>query len=221
MMNTSHPTLQKVTFQKIIEAEISEISDIIGVKKEILNLWISQHHLEHDISLLSLIHMVKKYQLDPLAEEISVLKNSDGTKHTFITIDGWNRIINQHPQYAGITLKESLEEQNSTPIWMECCIYRHDRILPIVVKEYFNEVKTDHIIWQQAPRRMLRHRAIQQCARLAFGLSSPEFISKNRNTQLTTDINTNNSAPLEKNIEKLTRVEKLKKVINHSIEVPI
>jgi hypothetical protein len=95
-MNTSHPTLQKVTFQKIIEAEISEISDIIGVKKEILNLWISQHHLEHDISLLSLIHMIKKYQLDPLAEEISVLKKTvmELSIHLLLSMAGIESSIN-------------------------------------------------------------------------------------------------------------------------------
>ena len=35
-------------------------------------------------------------------------------------------------------------------------------------------MKTEHIAWQQMPRRMLRHRAMQQCARLAFGITVPE-----------------------------------------------
>jgi hypothetical protein len=43
-----------------------------------------------------------------------------------------------------------------------------------VVKEYFSEMKTEHAAWQQMPRRMLRHRAMQQCARLAFGITVPE-----------------------------------------------
>ena len=35
-------------------------------------------------------------------------------------------------------------------------------------------MKTEHAAWQQMPRRMLRHRAMQQCARLAFGITVPE-----------------------------------------------
>jgi hypothetical protein len=64
---------------------------------------------------------------------------------------------------------------------MECTIYRNDRILPIVIKEYFEEVKTDHPSWQHLPRRMLRHRAIQQCARLALGISANEGATKLEN----------------------------------------
>jgi hypothetical protein len=57
---------------------------------------------------------------------------------------------------------------------MGCAIYRTDRVKPIEVKEYFSEMKTEHAAWQQMPRRMLRHRAMQQCARLAFGITVPE-----------------------------------------------
>ena len=45
----------------------------------------------------------------------------------------------------------------------------------MVVREYMDEVKTEHSSWLQMPRRMLRHRAIQQCARLAFGISCAEY----------------------------------------------
>ncbi|WP_150119891.1 recombinase RecT [Polynucleobacter asymbioticus] len=55
------------------------------------------------------------------------------------------------------------------PEWMECAIYRKDRILPITVREYFVEVKGQSEIWQKMPRRMLRHRVLQQCVRLAMG----------------------------------------------------
>lgn len=57
---------------------------------------------------------------------------------------------------------------------MECTIYRSDRTHPITVREYFIELKTEHIAWQKLPRRMLRHRTVQQCMRLAFGITSPE-----------------------------------------------
>ena len=96
----------------------------------------------------------------------------------FITIDGWVKLINAHEQYAGMSLRAAPTEESQAPEWMECTIFRHDRILPIVLKEYLEEVRTEHPSWQQMPRRMLRHRVIQQCARLAFGISQKDLVSQ-------------------------------------------
>ena len=63
---------------------------------------------------------------------------------------------------------------------MGCAIYRHDRVVPIEVKEYLCKIQTEHSIWKEMPRRMLRHRVIAQCARLAFGVSVPEQLGQNR-----------------------------------------
>ena len=52
-----------------------------------------------------------------------------------------------------------------------CTIYRKDRTHPIVVTEYMAECKRDVAPWKSHPRRMLRHKAMIQCARLAFGFA--------------------------------------------------
>ncbi len=123
--------------------------------------------------------MANKYQLDPLSDEIALLQNQDQTYQPFITIDGWSKLINSHPQYAGMSLRDSTELIDNIPSWIECTIYRNDRILPIIIKEYLEEVRTDNPSWQQMPRRMLRHRVIQQCARLAFNVSNVEQFLEN------------------------------------------
>ena len=87
----------------------------------------------------------------------------------YITVEGYSKMLNCHPGFDGIVFTESPELTNGVPIWMECTIYRKDRRLPIVIREYFEEVKGEQAIWQKMPRRMLRHRAMQQCARLAIG----------------------------------------------------
>jgi hypothetical protein len=130
------------------------------------------------------LRLANKYRLDPLSDEIALLQNQDQTYQPFITIDGWSKLMNDHPQYAGMSLRDSTELIDGIPNWMECTIYRNDRILPIVIKEYYEEVKTDHPSWQQMPRRMLRHRVIQQCARLALNISSPDHSFKNQLTQV-------------------------------------
>jgi hypothetical protein len=66
-------------------------------------------------------------------------------------------------------------ENSRPPIWMECSIYRKDRIKAITVREYLTEVSTENIYWQERPNRMLRYRTISQCAKLALGVNIPEM----------------------------------------------
>jgi len=40
------------------------------------------------------------------------------------------------------------------------------------VREYFDEAQSDHTAWITHPRRMLRHKCMVQCIRIAFGLTS-------------------------------------------------
>ena len=123
-------------------------------------------------------------------------------------------MINEHPQFGGISLRESSELSEGIPNWIECTIYRHDRLIPVVIKEYLEEVKTEHPSWQRMPRRMLRHRVIQQCARLAFGISASDLF-ESKQTQVQQKRNTD--ATQEDNNEtkkKRTRSEILKEKLS-------
>ncbi len=47
--------------------------------------------------------------------------------------------------------------------------------LQMKVKKFLDEPLTrDHPMWQAMPQRMLRHKTLQQCTRLAFGISAPQ-----------------------------------------------
>ncbi len=160
---------------KALQTAINTLCQTLGLNPEEVQLWLDQHLGVPLYPQVQLLRLANKYQLDPLSDEIALLQNQDQTYQPFISIDGWSKLINNHPQYAGMSLKDSTELIDGIPTWIECTIYRNDRILPIVIKEYFEEVRTDHPSWQQMPRRMLRHRVIQQCARLALGISSCEY----------------------------------------------
>ncbi|MBU3543282.1 recombinase RecT [Polynucleobacter sp. MWH-Loch1C5] len=169
---------------QILTKSIEKAAQVLALDPEELQLWLEQYPNLTPYTQIQLLRMATKYQLDPLSDEIGVMETNEGYQ-AFITIDGWVKLINSHEQYAGMSLREapiekSIENSNEKEAlaWMECTIYRHDRILPIVVKEYLDEVKTDHPSWQQMPRRMLRHRVIQQCARLAFGISQKDMFSQ-------------------------------------------
>ena len=190
---------------KILEKTIAHAAKILNIDTDELQLWLDQHQGITPYTQVQLLRLASKHLLDPLSDEISIMETKEGFL-PFITIDGWAKLINQHPQYAGMSLRESSESNSQLPAWMECTIYRNDRILPIVVKEYLEEVMTNHPSWQQMPRRMLRHRVIQQCARLAFGISAQE-IAAAENKQ-TSNTETTKSIPTEKN-----RTKQLKEIL--------
>jgi hypothetical protein len=84
-----------------------------------------------------------------------------GDWEIYIPIDGWIAMIHREPKFQGIVFDQSSETENGIPIWMECRIHRSDLAYPISVREYFSELKTEHPIWAQMPRRMMRHKSLQ------------------------------------------------------------
>jgi uncharacterized short protein YbdD (DUF466 family) len=195
---------------KTLQTAINTLCQTLGLDPEEVQLWLDQHLGVPLYPQVQLLRLANKYQLDPLSDEIALLQNQDQIYQPFITIDGWSKLINNHPQYAGMSLRDSTELINDIPTWMECTIYRNDRILPIVIKEYLEEVRTDHPSWQQMPRRMLRHRVIQQCARLALGISANEaYISH-------TYIDTNHTININNTKEKSSKSEQLKELLTRN-----
>jgi len=146
----------------------------IGMTPASLTTWLSQYPQLSEVSQETCLRLIAEYRLNPRADEIDLVQFEEGRWQVFITVNGWAKLINAHPAFCGIEFSEASELNQGVPIWMGCAIYRTDRVKPIEVKEYFSEMKTEHAAWQQMPRRMLRHRAMQQCARLAFGITVPE-----------------------------------------------
>jgi hypothetical protein len=111
---------------------------------------------------------MQSLHLDPLCEEIGFTQFEDGQWQVFITIEGCSKLLNQHPQFNGLAFTQADTLIDGVPEWIECSIYRKDREVPTTVREYLTEVRGENSIWQKMPRRMLRHRALQQCVRLAI-----------------------------------------------------
>ena len=154
--------------------ELKHAAQAIGVTPKDLGAWFSKYPQLSEVSQETCLRLIAGYRLNPSADELDLVQFEAGHWQVFITINGWAKLINAHPAFCGIEFSEASELEEGVPIWMGCTIYRTDRIKPIVIREYFTEMKTEHAAWQQMPRRMLRHRAMQQCARLAFGITVPE-----------------------------------------------
>lgn len=124
--------------------------------------------------MMALLIVAEQYGLNPWTKEIYAFPDKGGIVPV-VGVDGWSRILNDHPQMDGVEFIDSPDVVKSSgkdvPTWIECLIYRKDRSKPTKVRERFSEVVRDTQPWKSHPSRMLRHKALIQCARIAFGFS--------------------------------------------------
>ena len=155
-------------FYSLMKKELAKAATGLGINEAELKAWVD---LQIDVpakTILTLLRMMQNLHLDPLLEEIGLAQYEDGQWHVFITIEGCAKLLNQHPQFNGLLFNQANTLIDGVPEWIECSIYRKDREVPTIVREYYIEVKGETAIWQKMPRRILRHRALQQCVRLAM-----------------------------------------------------
>lgn len=119
--------------------------------------------------MMALLVVADQYELNPWTKEIYAFPDRNNGIVPVVGVDGWARIINSHPQFDGMDFVDGPLNPQSIPEWIECHMHRKDRSHPIVIREYFDECKRDVGPWKSHPRRMLRHKATIQAARLAFG----------------------------------------------------
>ena len=115
-----------------------------------------------DAQMTALLIVANQYGLNPWTKEIYAFPDKNNGIVPVVGVDGWSRIINEHPQFDGMEFK--LDDESCT-----CIIYRKDRSHPTSVTEYMSECKRGAGPWVTHPKRMLRHKSMIQCARLAFG----------------------------------------------------
>lgn len=113
--------------------------------------------------------VAKEYNLNPLTKEIYAFPAKGGGIVPIVSIDGWVNLINSHKSLDGIQF-EMEHDGNGALVSCTCKIHRKDRSHPIEVTEYLVECKRNTEPWQMQ-HRMLRHKALIQCARYAFGFS--------------------------------------------------
>lgn len=115
-----------------------------------------------DAQMTALMLVAQQYNLNPWLKEIYAFPDKGGIV-PIVGVDGWARIMNDHAQFDGIEFEQDDEK-------CTCVIFRKDRSHAIKATEYMAECKRSNTgPWQSHPRRMLRHKAMIQCARLAFG----------------------------------------------------
>lgn len=116
-----------------------------------------------DAQMTALMVVANQYGLNPFTKELYAFPGERGIVPV-VGVDGWIRIVNEHPMFDGVEFDFDQE-------WVTCRIYRKDRTRPTEVTEYLAECKRGTDPWKNMPRRMMRHKAYIQCARVAFGFA--------------------------------------------------
>lgn len=168
----------------VISKSLAELAQQMDSDRDALAHWYLQQEWVPQAILLSLLQSAKRLQLDPLLQHIDCEWTPEEGWQVYISVDGWIHLIHRQRSFAGIQFQQASEECEGLPIWMECSIYRRDLTLPVTVREYLCEVRSEHPSWRQIPRRMLRHKTLQQCARLAFGIQVAQVIDSGRHRKM-------------------------------------
>lgn len=114
--------------------------------------------------------VAREHRLNPLLREIYAFPAKGGGIVPVVGIDGWINMVNRHPQFDGMEFSEEHNDKGGL-ISTECCIWRKDRTRPTKVREHHAECWRDTDAWKGMPHRMLRHKALIQTARIAFGFA--------------------------------------------------
>jgi phage recombination protein Bet len=115
-----------------------------------------------------------QHGLNPLTKEIYAFPSRGGGVVPVVGVDGWARIVNNHPQFDGVDFEyHETQTEGQAPRLdaITCRIFRKDRSHPISVTEYMDECRRNTDPWKSHPRRMLRHKSWIQCSRMAFSFS--------------------------------------------------
>lgn len=120
--------------------------------------------------LISCLVVANEHNLNPLTKEIYFMRTRAGMIQPIVSVDGWVKKLNEHPQFDGLEFEDDFDDKGNIRS-VTCIIHRKDRSKPIRITEYLDECQQDSGPWKKTKKRMLRHRALTQGARYAVGFA--------------------------------------------------
>lgn len=129
----------------------------------------TKNHTPTDEEILAFVMVANQYGLNPFTKQVHAFASQGGIV-PMVGIDGWAELVNRREEFDGCDFDER-QSEDGTPLCTTCIMHAKARQHPVRVTEWFAECKRPTIPWQTMPRRMLRHKAFIQAARICFGLS--------------------------------------------------
>lgn len=159
--------------------------------------------------------VASQYELNPFTKEIYAFPAKDGGIIPVVSVDGWLKIANSHPQFDGIELTDN-DDKDGKIVSVTAKVYRKDRKQAVIVTEHLSECVRDTDPWKRYPRRMLRHKAAIQGIRYAFsfaGIYDPDEAERIQDAEYRVEdaaaIETNTKAKLAELEGKMTAAKGL------------
>lgn len=131
--------------------------------------------------LLAFLLVCEKYCLDPFLKEIYPTLTQNQGLLPVVSVDGWLRLLHRQDDFDGLNIEFSEEKTTveladrrdgkyavTAPTKCRVSIHLKNKSYPITVEEYFSEVVRPTDPWRTHPCRMLRHKAVIQCIRIAY-----------------------------------------------------
>lgn len=113
--------------------------------------------------------VAKEYGLNPLTKEIYAFTAKGGGIVPIVSVDGWVNLVNSNKHCDGFEF-EMEHDGDGKLVSCTCRMYRKDRSHPVTITEYLSECVRSTEPWAMK-HRMLRHKAMIQAARYAFGFA--------------------------------------------------
>lgn len=120
--------------------------------------------------LLALVVVANTYNLNPFLKEIYAFPAKGGGIVPIVSVDGWNKMLVNQPDFDGIEFEFENDEAGN-PVSCTATIHVKNRSHPVKITEYMVECQRATDPWKNMPRRMLRNRTLCQASRVAFGFS--------------------------------------------------
>lgn len=120
--------------------------------------------------MLALVVVANEYRLNPFLKEIYAFPAKGGGIVPVVSVDGWIKLINSQENLDGIEF-EFQDDDQGKPYSCTCKLSIRGRAKPVSVTEFYSECVRKSEPWTQMPRRMLRHKALMQAGRVAFGFT--------------------------------------------------
>lgn len=120
--------------------------------------------------LLALVVVSNTYNLNPFLKEIYAFPAKGGGIVPIVSVDGWNKMLVNQPDFDGIEF-DFVEDESGAPVSCTATIHVKNRSHPVKITEYMAECRRNTDPWNNMPHRMLRNRTLCQASRVAFGFS--------------------------------------------------
>ena len=150
-------------------AEISGMYDVSQFHRTMMETIMPGGKQPSDAQFALFVSTANKFKLNPLAKEIYAFPTKGGGIQPIVSIDGWLKIINTHPDFDGMEHEDIITDGKLFAI--KCSMYKKNTTRPVVITEYMSECERPTDTWKKWPARMLRHKATIQAGRYAFGIS--------------------------------------------------